>query len=276
MRDALHILSRLHCVYPKMVMGGVIWHPHVVSASRYLDANVEELVGFKWSRGRRVPSAGPARFICTLFLERKLPSHAAVSELDAAPTRSPTSRLWSRPPGLVYPDPGPTPAASAEETETILRWLESPGVRLVRVDGGWSLPAFGAARLKGRIDRAYDQEVPAQRERADRCDRLGPSERSTLWSPRSCTSRPTRRPDLRGRPGDRRARGRQRGLLDHRRVRPDGHGPGRPLRVEIAEVVPGRLNKIEGVRATDTHIAFRTYSRHDLEAAFSIGLPDAD
>ncbi|WP_061299040.1 Lrp/AsnC family transcriptional regulator [Herbidospora cretacea] len=45
---------------------------------------------------------------------------------------------------------------------------------------------------------------------------------------------------------------------------------------EIAEVVPGRLNKIEGVRATDTHIAFRTYSRHDLEAAFSIGLPDAD
>ncbi|GLX92596.1 Lrp/AsnC family transcriptional regulator [Herbidospora galbida] len=45
---------------------------------------------------------------------------------------------------------------------------------------------------------------------------------------------------------------------------------------EIAEVVPGRLNKIEGVLATDTHIAFRTYSRHDLEAAFSIGLPDAD
>ncbi len=31
--------------------------------------------------------------------------------------------------------------------------------------------------------------------------------------------------------------------------------------------MPGRLNKIEGVRATDTHIAFRTYSRHDLEAA---------
>ncbi|TKK80933.1 DEDD exonuclease domain-containing protein [Herbidospora galbida] len=57
----------------------------------------------------------------------------------------------------VHPGPGPTPAASAEETETILRWLESPGVRLVRVEGGWSLPAQGAARLKQRIDRAYDQ-----------------------------------------------------------------------------------------------------------------------
>ena len=27
---------------------------------------------------------------------------------------------------------------------------------------------------------------------------------------------------------------------------------------------------------TETHIAFRTYSRHDLEAAFSIGLEAPD
>ncbi len=27
--------------------------------------------------------------------------------------------------------------------------------------------------------------------------------------------------------------------------------------------------------ATQTHVAFRAYSRHDLEAAFSIGLEDA-
>ncbi len=26
--------------------------------------------------------------------------------------------------------------------------------------------------------------------------------------------------------------------------------------------------------ATETHIAFRAYSRHDLEAAFSLGLED--
>jgi DNA-binding Lrp family transcriptional regulator len=41
---------------------------------------------------------------------------------------------------------------------------------------------------------------------------------------------------------------------------------------ELAEVIPGRLNKIPGVVRTETHIAFRAYSSHDLEAAFSIGL----
>jgi DNA-binding Lrp family transcriptional regulator len=41
---------------------------------------------------------------------------------------------------------------------------------------------------------------------------------------------------------------------------------------ELAEVIPGRLNKIPGVVLTETHIAFRAYSSHDLEAAFSIGL----
>ncbi|MFD1535881.1 DEDD exonuclease domain-containing protein [Nonomuraea guangzhouensis] len=55
----------------------------------------------------------------------------------------------------VIPGPGPVHAASAEETECILRWLESPGVRLVEVDGEWSLPAHGAARHKARIDLAY-------------------------------------------------------------------------------------------------------------------------
>ncbi|MEO3789843.1 Lrp/AsnC ligand binding domain-containing protein [Nonomuraea sp. B10E15] len=45
---------------------------------------------------------------------------------------------------------------------------------------------------------------------------------------------------------------------------------------EIAEVVPGRINKVSGVLHTETHIAFRAYSKHDLEAAFSIGFPEAD
>jgi DNA-binding Lrp family transcriptional regulator len=44
---------------------------------------------------------------------------------------------------------------------------------------------------------------------------------------------------------------------------------------ELADVIPGGLNKVPGVTATQTHIAFRTYSRHDLEAAFSIGLSGA-
>jgi len=45
---------------------------------------------------------------------------------------------------------------------------------------------------------------------------------------------------------------------------------------QLADVIPGRLNKTEGIRATETHIAFRTYSQHDLEAAFSLGLDDGD
>jgi DNA-binding Lrp family transcriptional regulator len=41
---------------------------------------------------------------------------------------------------------------------------------------------------------------------------------------------------------------------------------------ELADIIPGRISKIPGVQATDTHVAFRTYSQHDLEAAFAIGL----
>ncbi|MCE7083311.1 Lrp/AsnC family transcriptional regulator [Streptomyces sp. ST2-7A] len=40
----------------------------------------------------------------------------------------------------------------------------------------------------------------------------------------------------------------------------------------LAEVIPGRISKVPGVVSTETHIAFRAYSRHDLEAAFAIGL----
>ena len=40
----------------------------------------------------------------------------------------------------------------------------------------------------------------------------------------------------------------------------------------IADVIAGRLSKVAGVVHTDTHIAFRAYSRHDLEATFSIGV----
>lgn len=46
----------------------------------------------------------------------------------------------------VLPGLGPTPAASAEESEQLLRWLEQPGVRLVHVEGEWSCPVRGATR----------------------------------------------------------------------------------------------------------------------------------
>jgi len=40
---------------------------------------------------------------------------------------------------------------------------------------------------------------------------------------------------------------------------------------QLAEVIAGRLSKVAGVVRTDTHIAFRSYARRDVEAGFSVG-----
>jgi DNA-binding Lrp family transcriptional regulator len=45
-----------------------------------------------------------------------------------------------------------------------------------------------------------------------------------------------------------------------------------PSHDDVAEVVADRLNKVDGVVSTETHIAFRAYSRYDLDSAFSLGL----
>lgn len=45
----------------------------------------------------------------------------------------------------VPPPASPAPAGLVEEAEIIARWLETPGVRLVEVDGDWSCPVRGAA-----------------------------------------------------------------------------------------------------------------------------------
>ncbi|MEV0367961.1 Lrp/AsnC family transcriptional regulator [Nocardia fusca] len=40
---------------------------------------------------------------------------------------------------------------------------------------------------------------------------------------------------------------------------------------EVAEVVTAGIDKVAGVQRTVTHIAFKSYSRADVEAGFSIG-----
>ncbi len=57
------------------------------------------------------------------------------------------------------PSPGGLPAATAEETDRILRWLESPGIRLIDVDGEWTCPVSGAVRHLARHQAA----VPTRR-----------------------------------------------------------------------------------------------------------------
>jgi len=54
----------------------------------------------------------------------------------------------------VRPGHGPTPCASAEESERILAWLERDDSRLVRVSDGWALPATGAARHRALLAMA--------------------------------------------------------------------------------------------------------------------------
>ncbi|MET7878261.1 Lrp/AsnC family transcriptional regulator [Micromonospora profundi] len=45
---------------------------------------------------------------------------------------------------------------------------------------------------------------------------------------------------------------------------------------QIAQVIAGSISKVPGVLNTESHIAFRAYSQHDLEQAFAIGLATAD
>jgi DNA polymerase-3 subunit epsilon len=54
----------------------------------------------------------------------------------------------------VRSGPGPVPAATAEETERILAWLEKPDTRLVESSGDWVSPARGAARFSSLLTRA--------------------------------------------------------------------------------------------------------------------------
>lgn len=42
----------------------------------------------------------------------------------------------------------------------------------------------------------------------------------------------------------------------------------------MSEVVPGKLQALQGVQRTTTLMAFQCYSRHDLERMFSIGLEE--
>ncbi len=62
----------------------------------------------------------------------------------------------------VPPGVGPTPAATAEETECVLRWLEAAGVRLVSLTGSWSCPAYGAGGV-----RLWAEAADAGRDRLD-------------------------------------------------------------------------------------------------------------
>jgi DNA-binding Lrp family transcriptional regulator len=45
-----------------------------------------------------------------------------------------------------------------------------------------------------------------------------------------------------------------------------------PQHEQLADVIADRLSKVQGVRDTRSYLAFRAYSKPDLEAAFDLGL----
>lgn len=59
----------------------------------------------------------------------------------------------------VLPGVGPLPAATAEETEKVLRWLEKPGIRLIDIDGEWTCPLAGATRHLSLHDAASQSRL---------------------------------------------------------------------------------------------------------------------
>lgn len=71
--------------------------------------------------------------------------------------------------------PGPTPCASAEESERVLAWLERPEVRLVECQQGWAYPVSAAARFAGllaTIEAAPGTDPLADRKKPVRFDRV--------------------------------------------------------------------------------------------------------
>lgn len=40
---------------------------------------------------------------------------------------------------------------------------------------------------------------------------------------------------------------------------------------QLEDVISDRLSKVSGIKDTETHLAFRAYSKHDLEEGFALG-----
>ncbi len=43
---------------------------------------------------------------------------------------------------------------------------------------------------------------------------------------------------------------------------------------ELSELVTVKMRKVEGITESETMLAFRAYSRHDLEGMFSVGFEE--
>ena len=186
----------------------------------------------------------------------------------------------------------------AEETETILRWLEQPGTRLVH-----SLAAVAAAGARRRRHGvvARGRRRPARRNPVRRPPRAADAVASCPRQLSTSLHAPLPRPRV-PLPNRRDAPGYDLHVItaivmisvesdkipEVAQQIADVDGVSEVYSVagdvdliavvrvkqfdDIADTIAGRLSKVDGVLHTDTHIAFRAYSRHDLESTFSLGV----
>ena len=61
---------------------------------------------------------------------------------------------------VLAPD-APASAATPEETDKILRWLEQPGVRIVDIVGQWTCPVGGAGAARAELEALTQSAVDA-------------------------------------------------------------------------------------------------------------------
>lgn len=62
----------------------------------------------------------------------------------------------------VLPPAAPAPAGLTEEALELLRWLDGPGVRIVRSDGGMSLPMHCGGALEQRLGEVRQSSIPGR------------------------------------------------------------------------------------------------------------------
>ena len=103
------------------------------------------------ARRDEVPGSGPARWSVHVVRHGRLAAAGVIPNGVEAQAYIEQLRASAE---TVVPSVGPVPAATAEESERILRWLELPGIRLVEIDGEWTCPVPGAGRHAERYAHA--------------------------------------------------------------------------------------------------------------------------
>jgi DNA-binding Lrp family transcriptional regulator len=172
----------------------------------------------------------------------------------------------------------PEHEALTEESECILRWLEEPGVRLVHATHPWAVPAHGAGGLvswlaadsaqRAASPFADRRPLPMSARPARASARAGQYDGAVVTAIVMVSVETDKIPEV----------AQQIAELDGVSEVYSVAGDADLIAIvrvrefdQIAETIAGRLSKLPGVVDTDTHIAFRAYSRHDLDAAFDIG-----